>query len=263
MIQWFKQHEVQLQTRAVKGQPSGGIPLLSRKCMTLLAILLIIFVNMFLSQTILPDTSGTVFNYEEGKSIPGPSNSWWHEYVSALPSNSRMCTRREILDGDWKRLMLDSAPYKPPRERSPVFLINASYPTWDWQPLNNSSCVFLHWQKDLFCAMFSHHNATLALMGDSLTFEHRSLLIMLLGMPHNPKEEFQSFLDKKEKNFIFGTLIIRTSSFLMPWLPLVWIIKSLRHTNPTLCDQINTEYPRKAGIVCTAVIRVKWTCTTS
>jgi hypothetical protein len=57
--------------------------------------------------------------------------------------------------------------------------------------------VFLHWQKDLFCAMFSHRNATLAFMGDSLTFEHWSSLIMLLGMPHDPKEQLQSYVGKK------------------------------------------------------------------
>jgi hypothetical protein len=47
--------------------------------------------------------------------------------------------------------------------------------------------------------MFSHRNATttLAIMGDSLTFEHHSSHIMLLGMPHNPKEQFQSHYGKK------------------------------------------------------------------
>ena len=105
--------------------------------------------------------------------------------VSYMPHGSQgaqlLCTSQEVQNGAWHPVLLDRPPYIP--GASICFAKEAlgaatAWPTYNWYP-KNKQCEFSQWDTDLFCRVA--RNKTIALGGDSLTWEHFASLAGLLG----------------------------------------------------------------------------------
>ena len=75
--------------------------------------------------------------------------------------------------------------------------------TYEWMPHNSSSnrlglnlfgsCIFDPWNAREFCSVMQHMGMTsLAIVGDSLSWEHYSSLLMSLGLHSDPNDQFVS-----------------------------------------------------------------------
>jgi hypothetical protein len=135
-----------------------------------------------------------------------------------------LCTRDEVRRGQWQKVILDGPPYVSTGVGKCRAVKNANqsfWPSWDWQPWNSTtvhitndknetqqqatsnkqqhgSCIMSKWDKDDFCNVANSivmnnknntsKNPTLAIVGDSLSFEHYSSLAQLLGLPSSGKD---------------------------------------------------------------------------
>mmetsp|Transcript_13498 Transcript_13498/g.27399 ORF Transcript_13498/g.27399 Transcript_13498/m.27399 type:complete len:368 (-) Transcript_13498:319-1422(-) len=129
---------------------------------------------------------------------------------------SSYCTREEIKQGRWTEVTLPEAHYIPPegyrkgvhagsvcQDFSPT-----AFNTYEWMPHNSSSnhfgsllnrfgfgrCIFDPWNPNDFCALGWK---SIAIVGDSLSWEHYSSLVMSLGLHSDPNDQFVSRRLKK------------------------------------------------------------------
>ena len=107
-----------------------------------------------------------------------------------------LCSRETIREGSWVPTTLKAIPYIPrnPHLRCPVENFDYDNPvgpwkTWEWKPFN-SSCQFASWNADLFCKLLAF--STVTIMGDSLSWEHYSSLVQLLGARVHQTDQFRS-----------------------------------------------------------------------
>lgn len=135
-------------------------------------------------------------------------NNLGRSNVKTAASN-RLCNRDEIRSGQWTAAVYPQAPYIPTNEYSKRSVCYSDedfekpWSTWDWKPTAN--CVFDRWKRDDFCALASpivatSNNstkvpqiATLAIVGDSLSWEHFSSLAMLMGLPSLEQDSHRSY----------------------------------------------------------------------
>lgn len=120
----------------------------------------------------------------------------------------KYCTREEIKQGRWMEITLPEAPYVPPegyykgvhggsvcKDFSPT-----DFNTYEWVPHNSSSnttygsCIFDSWNASEFCSLGW---TSIAIIGDSLSWEHYSALLMSLGLQSDPNGQFVSRRSKK------------------------------------------------------------------
>ena len=117
------------------------------------------------------------------------------------------CTREEIRHGQWNEVTLSKAPYIPPElyykgvHRSSVCedFSSTDFNTYEWVPHNSSSnryggCVFDPWNATEFCSLGW---TSIAILGDSLSWEHYSALLMSLGLHSDPSDQFVSRRGRK------------------------------------------------------------------
>lgn len=93
----------------------------------------------------------------------------------------RLCTRVEIQDGEWVPLTLPRNPYSPYSKAVSCDKPKEPWHTWDWQPfaVQAQTCIFQPWDSAHFCSLVRF--ATVAMIGDSLSWEHFASLIGLLN----------------------------------------------------------------------------------
>lgn len=95
-----------------------------------------------------------------------------------------LCKREDIYQGEWVQVSLTEVPYVPhirclPKEH---YKPGRKWDTWDWQPsaVQSRNCTLLRWNASHFCSLT--HHATIAILGDSLSWEHYASLVQLLGL---------------------------------------------------------------------------------
>jgi hypothetical protein len=116
------------------------------------------------------------------------------EILARAPRDAnRLCTRNEIQQGEWIPVTLHEMPYisVPLGNRCPSNLIYKAgkpWQTWDWQPFSvkAGNCTLLHWNASHFCSLARF--ATIAIVGDSTSFEQYFSLVRLLGQTTKNKK---------------------------------------------------------------------------
>lgn len=108
-----------------------------------------------------------------------------------------LCSRQQILNGLWVEETLPQAPYvrKHKNLRCPTYN-QIPFHTWAWHPAD-TSCQWTRWNASLFCEKLAY--ATISIIGDSLSWEHYSSLLGLLGETVRHKEQFVS--QQEERNY--------------------------------------------------------------
>ena len=139
-------------------------------------------------------------------------------YYYSVPSAAKLqyqakfhyCTREEIRHGRWNEVALPEAPYVPPEgyykgvhggSVCDDFSSTGDvlFYTYEWVPHNSSSsryggCTFDPWNATEFCSLGW---TSIAIVGDSLSWEHYSALLMTLGLHSDPNDQFVSRRGKK------------------------------------------------------------------
>lgn len=121
----------------------------------------------------------------------------------------RLCSLEEIKHGAWHSITLPNAPYVPAVKAhstcySKESLTKANWSTYEWIPsaasstADNSSCKWTKWDKSLFCKAFE--NQTIAILGDSLSWEHYSSLANTFG--HRVGWQQEVWTNSKNKNLV-------------------------------------------------------------
>ena len=137
-----------------------------------------------------------------------PTNGASDSTSAATTVSNRFCTRDQVVKGQWEPVRLPKPPYVTKtvhlrcysRER----YHGDHYDTWKWQPEDASStavdtspedsssesCEFTDWDSSLFCSLLA--GATVSIIGDSLSWEHYSSLVQLLGVSTRQGYQHQS-----------------------------------------------------------------------
>ena len=120
------------------------------------------------------------------------TNEWNRPPVLApwQDTEKPLCTREQIRNGSWQPTLLKKAPYVTqtthlrcyPKEH----FLQKPFPSWRWQP-NDQSCDFSKFRHEMMCRLLT--NATVMIAGDSLSWEHYSSLVQMLG--HSIHQGFQ------------------------------------------------------------------------
>lgn len=126
------------------------------------------------------------------------------------------CSREEIKQGLWSPVVLPEPPFVPPdayeqpphtgiicQDLSISMTTTANFSTYEWVPYNSTNrvsslsqrrfdkCIFDPWNASEFCSIIQPIKS-LAFVGDSLSWEHYSSLMMSLGLHSNPNDQFVS-----------------------------------------------------------------------
>ena len=120
-----------------------------------------------------------------------------HEAIK-FTAHSPYCTRDEIIDGRWVAesdskgdLVRGAAPYITHTTHLRCFTKEYYQTQWiDWQWRPRSDCVLTQFDPQLFCSVF--RNSLVLIAGDSLSWEHYSSLLQLLGVPVKQGLQHQS-----------------------------------------------------------------------
>ena len=121
----------------------------------------------------------------------------------------RFCSLDQIKQGAWHPVTLPKAPYIPAVKGhsmcySKEELTKANWSTYEWIPTaasgeqTSDSCEWTRWDTDLFCEVF--RNKTIAVIGDSLSWEHYTSLANTFGHRVGWSEEV--WTNSKKKNCV-------------------------------------------------------------
>jgi hypothetical protein len=106
------------------------------------------------------------------------------------------CTRDQIVEGKWVDTQLEEPPYITPTVHLRCYPKEAYtegiWNTYKWSPNDKTSrkCEFTKWRSQTFCTMLQQ--ATVMIAGDSLSWEHYSSLVQLLGLHTHQGYQHQS-----------------------------------------------------------------------
>ena len=122
---------------------------------------------------------------------------------TASRMTDRLCSMAELTTGVWVNATYERPPYLPMRGEVQQKACEGLDPdgpwqTWEWQPTNAATsaaamdttttttsravgCQFLRFDPDLYCQLMA--NKTVAIVGDSISFDHFLSLTHLLGVP--------------------------------------------------------------------------------
>jgi len=124
--------------------------------------------------------------------------------TSSILSSRPLCTREQIRQGTWMPKQYDKLPYLPRQLDIKTCYAEADlhkpWNSYEWQPRDASSCELTQWDSNLFCTLTQ--NQTVFIMGDSLSLEHYSALVHILGVTDFYDEEAYVKGDAKQK-FVF------------------------------------------------------------
>jgi hypothetical protein len=104
-----------------------------------------------------------------------------------------LCTREQIIHGKWVEEQLPEPPYITPTVHlrcypHELYYKDGPWDTYKWLP--NDKCALTRWDKEMFCSLM--RGATVAIVGDSLSWEHYSSLIQLNGLKTHQGYQHQS-----------------------------------------------------------------------
>jgi len=128
-------------------------------------------------------------------------------HLQVVDSSNKLlyCTREEIKQGRWTEITLPEAHYVPPEGYKKSAICQDFSPTdhntYEWVPQNSSSnrfsfggCIFDPWNASDFCSLGW---TSIAIVGDSLSWEDYSSLVMSLGLYSDPNDQFVSRRHKR------------------------------------------------------------------
>ena len=107
-----------------------------------------------------------------------------------------LCTREQILQGQWVPVLLNKAPYVPRLNHLRCFpnevYAQQPYKSWSWQIDDASSpaCQLTAWDATTFCDLVKY--ATVSIIGDSLSWEQYSSLLQILEETVHQKDQHRS-----------------------------------------------------------------------
>lgn len=108
----------------------------------------------------------------------------WHQPRPLAPwqdTDKPLCTRDQVRQGSWVPTHLEKVPYITPtthlRCHPREYYDQTPFPTWRWQP--SASCDFSKFRQEMMCKLLV--DATVTITGDSLSWEHYSSMVQLLG----------------------------------------------------------------------------------
>ena len=113
--------------------------------------------------------------------------------ISPASLHNPLCTRDELRLGQWVPTILpDGPPYVSKtthlRCHPKAYYQQRPFPWFDWQPASN--CTFVPWSAPHFCQVLQ--NATVSIIGDSLSWEMYSSLLQLLGQRVHQTDQHRS-----------------------------------------------------------------------
>jgi hypothetical protein len=144
--------------------------------------------HSFLSNTWFETmTTKTAINFE--------SNSTFADYSSlnntiTLAAAAPYCPIHDLKYGRWIHATYDSPPFipllasNPSHSRTcPDLQPNSTFHTWEWEPnaVKDTGCTYTDFSLETYCRVMA--NRTLAIIGDSISFDHYVSLSHLLGVP--------------------------------------------------------------------------------
>jgi hypothetical protein len=132
------------------------------------------------------------------RSIQSNQTNRPHDDQHPSSSSRRLCSRDELQQGAWIPTILPKAPYVPNNIKLrcyPKEHYDQEWKTWQWQPHAQASghCTLLAWNKNAFCHL-AHAFSTIAIVGDSLSWEQYASLIQLLGLKSHQTYQHRSKL---------------------------------------------------------------------
>ena len=118
----------------------------------------------------------------------------WHQPPIRAPwqdTEKPLCTRAQIRNGTWVPTLLEKAPYVTPTTHlrchgDKEYYNQRPFPSYRWQP-HDKSCDFSKFRHEMVCKILV--DATVMIVGDSLSWEHYSSMVQLLG--HSIHQGFQ------------------------------------------------------------------------
>jgi hypothetical protein len=105
-----------------------------------------------------------------------------------------LCTREQIIHGKWVEEQLPKPPYITPTVHlrcypHELYYKEGPWDTYRWSP-HDKQCTLTRWDQETFCSLM--RGATVAIVGDSLSWEHYSSLIQLNGLKTHQGYQHQS-----------------------------------------------------------------------
>ena len=106
-----------------------------------------------------------------------------------VPNSTYFCPIQDLKIGSWVNITYDLPPYTPMRgevqqKTCSDFKQNSTFKTWIWEPeaIHSKGCSFKSFEEESYCRLMK--NKTVAIIGDSISFDHFLSLSHLLGVPH-------------------------------------------------------------------------------
>jgi hypothetical protein len=139
------------------------------------------------SRSLLP-TSLSDEDRDPNDSVLSQTNS------TILPAEDRrLCSRRQLMYGKWAPIELERPPYVSRYKHLRCYpdgdYEQSPWSTYAWEP-NDKSCLISTWDSEDFCQKLQR--ATLSIIGDSLSWEHYSSLLQLLGQNVRQNDQHKS-----------------------------------------------------------------------
>ena len=149
----------------------------------------------------------------------------WTESSAWLDPTARpLCSRQQVQDGAWNKVIVEQAPYIPPNNHKLLCdrhqikrFERGGYDSWSWMP-NDDSCQLTEWNRNHFCTLMRQQ--TILFMGDSLTQEASFAFGELMGLRvSDGKGEPGNFPRYNLEGACNGTVeaVFRRADFLKPY----------------------------------------------
>jgi hypothetical protein len=119
------------------------------------------------------------------KSIDSVTNTTETNTTETKPKERLLCTQEQLTRGRWVQRTYDRPPYIPMRGEKqqnacPNLQKNRPWSSWEWK--TTERCMFSQrFDPNLFCKFMK--NKTMAIIGDSISFDQYFSLTHLLGEP--------------------------------------------------------------------------------
>lgn len=176
------------------------------KRLLIVTMALVILFNVLQEFVLLPlsslTTSSTLTNVPKfpprvyNTSVDDSWRNLSHSNIS-LP----LCSRQQLLHGRWEPRHYKKPPYISHTEhlqcQEPSYYDEHGYDTYQWVPFDKS-CRLMLFNKTEFCRLT--HHATVSIIGDSLSWEHYSSMLQLLGARVHQTSQHVS--KSKKKNHV-------------------------------------------------------------
>lgn len=163
----------------------------SRKLSCLISILPVIVLLQLAHELQFLNQSSATRSITELPSRTFPS---WSQRATpgTAGHTTNLCTRQEIRSGYWRPVWYTQPPYQSKtvhlRCREPEYYDHHGYASFAWQP--NATCHFAAWSAEDFCHLVNH--TVVSIVGDSLSWEHYSSMLQLLGARVHQMDQHRS-----------------------------------------------------------------------